>query len=749
MQQFSRVSVATIAATLATAQLSGCHTWPLRPDNQADSRLPGQQPSASPVPKPKPADRSASGPARALGSPDRRYGGANPPADLLEATSRKQNALSAPTRTVKLDEDAAVGRGYLMSTGSARSHSMNSAETIERDEHAVDYYFEYVANQRDFAKKLQVSAKGSYGGFSASANMLREKKIKSTNVYLLARMSVQSHIVSLKSHTMNAVALRRLQDSSEGGIARFRTAHGDGFISSVYFGGELVALMEFSFKSEQEREEFRVKASAKYGAGSGSASVSSDITDLTKNSSVKVSYAQTGGTGGLPVWPSAAASTPKFDPEKPFEKLSAGGVLTIDPAELIERVRRFPQEVMSPENKRFSKPIKAEVMDYAVAENFPSGVDSLSNLRGDWAVESALDAKHMLEGYVADALAILSVSKEEGGTPERQESARQRHVFGSFALDQLDRQFQVILSSSMVTDSMIDQMRLPSVYQYLSRRNFVDGGIDRYGKSELDRLFPKEAGDCDLSDPDRNRTITCLVGVGTSSALTVPVATGTSVVGAVRFVQAPHGTTHRAMNLAIGTSIVPGTIGWAGVDRADCGGATKDRALAICGFDGKNRFQDAFMTPVASAAQLDANRCKITAWNVTCLQYGSQALSIPSYDEKLDGAPIQQMVVKGATFNSIEFHPVPGIAKSEEGSYVVEINAKVADMKCATSRGAVAVEFTTARGVRARSVASWRIDGDRDAFTIMTLPVTLFSGDVPAPSPDIKLTPLSVVCMRA
>ena len=70
----------------------------------------------------------------------------------------RTRALTASTKTVPIDEDVTVGRGYSSLTGGVRGHTMATNGLVDpRDERRVDYAIQYITSQSDLAQKLEMT----------------------------------------------------------------------------------------------------------------------------------------------------------------------------------------------------------------------------------------------------------------------------------------------------------------------------------------------------------------------------------------------------------------------------------------------------------------------------------------------------------------------------------------------------------------------------------------------------------------
>ncbi|WP_349507625.1 hypothetical protein [Agrobacterium pusense] len=346
--------------------------------------------------------------------------------------------------------------GYSPLSGQLRGRALGPFKVDARaknPENAVSYEFKYIGSSLELARSLNISAQASFsgisGGASASLNLFRSSSISSTNVYILVRMSVISEVRTIENYNLNPTALKRL---NKRGQAAFATAYGDAFLYSITYGGELYALLEFEASSRAEKEKLDVQVSGSMGGFSAKASLSENMSKLLQEKKVRISYAQSGGGSGEPV-------VPKTGADGKLEPSTTGGVLVIDPDELIERIRRFPHEVRA--QAANSKPIFGETLDYNTIHNLPEGHSFAPNFRPQWALEDLARLRILLDAERATAERIAF-----SGTrylPADVQTARTRLDYLDQALIEIDRVGMTIIA----TPSIVPKLATSAKFQPL------------------------------------------------------------------------------------------------------------------------------------------------------------------------------------------------------------------------------------------------------------------------------------------
>lgn len=320
---------------------------------------------------------------------DGAYGPHLPPSvRVIKALSASD--LMGRSESVPLAGPVVLGTGYSSLTGQLRAPALVNEPTgevvLSPAERGTSYNLTYIGSYNDLAKTLNVKASAKYGAASGSVSLFRQAKVKRTKAYILVDMTVVSKVDYLKTYNLNndALALLRRKSSS----TQFALRYGDQFLSSVTYGGQLYALMEFSNSESEEIDELKAKVKGGAGSFSGEASIEKSLRDLTKKREVKIVYVQTGGNAGKGV--EAASSAPNLVPD-PLQPRLTGGLLAMTPDELLERVRRFPGEVY--ENPLSSRTLFGLTRDYTLASNLPDDASLAPTVAESWIVEDLTAAK--------------------------------------------------------------------------------------------------------------------------------------------------------------------------------------------------------------------------------------------------------------------------------------------------------------------------------------------------------------------
>ena len=179
-------------------------------------------------------------------------------------------------------------------TPSAGSEGRRTAN----DGQALTYTFEFVENETELRRTLEINASASlnYGAFSGSAklSLLKQHQENATSSYLVIRAKVVNATQRLNDYTLTppALAAAAAKDSK-----LFVRSFGDQFVNGIITGGELTGIVELQFASSTDREEFSGKLKASYGAfASLSVSVKQTMTAMRKNLRVSASLLRVGGT---------------------------------------------------------------------------------------------------------------------------------------------------------------------------------------------------------------------------------------------------------------------------------------------------------------------------------------------------------------------------------------------------------------------------------------------------------------------
>ena len=159
MRNFFRALRLTGALSTATLVTAGCVHVPLKSEkSNPEPPPPHQTPNIPQAPIKSPENEQ--GDQSKTPADPRAFGGEIPPSRKLASLQRlaRTRALTASTKTVPIDEDVTVGRGYSSLTGGVRGHTMATNGLVDpRDERRVDYAIQYITSQSDLAQKLEMT----------------------------------------------------------------------------------------------------------------------------------------------------------------------------------------------------------------------------------------------------------------------------------------------------------------------------------------------------------------------------------------------------------------------------------------------------------------------------------------------------------------------------------------------------------------------------------------------------------------
>lgn len=247
-----------------------------------------------------------------------------------------------------------LGLGYAVRTGSMKNAAVKD-DSLDKKSTSIrpEYLFEYVDSYSELAKVLNVSASASYGGAgvsggSASLAMMQSTEMKSSSAYVVLKMRIIAKESTINTAYLTNEALRILNDQPP---AQFYEKFGSKFIRTLYHGGELACVMEFSSTETISSETFRAEIRGAVGLAKAAGSTESSVMSLTGGRTVHIKYAQSGGTTGI-----AAKS----------------GVFVATPEQLTERIKNFSDEVTGTTGLNGSTvPVYADVMDFKATLNWP------------------------------------------------------------------------------------------------------------------------------------------------------------------------------------------------------------------------------------------------------------------------------------------------------------------------------------------------------------------------------------------
>jgi len=177
---------------------------------------------------------------------------------------------------------------------------------------SVSYQLEFVTSLDQFFRDTSVEAavSGSFGSFSASVKSTFEQsqKSNSTSTHLLIKEYVQVAEISLNNSMLkigkSLELLGATKDPKQ--FDFFMRACGDQYVSTIYMGGEYIALLSSDSSDEELKQSIGVHVTADYGSSfSSSADFKQDVSSFRSKSNLSVTMTRIGGSGDLPVMTTA------------------------------------------------------------------------------------------------------------------------------------------------------------------------------------------------------------------------------------------------------------------------------------------------------------------------------------------------------------------------------------------------------------------------------------------------------------
>lgn len=394
-----------------------------------------------------------------------------PVLENLDYLSREAKANKIPS--IALSETTSLGSGYATNVGSMRSPSMILTSKDSKPVAGIFYDYKFVENTEQLHSALSVSATTGYGvpaaGGTARLQLLQEASMSRTKAYVLFRMTVLSRKDALVDYRLHSAALGQMSKPLD-----FYAKYGDSFVSSITYGGELLALLEFSSADQLSSEALRAAVSLRIGRANADADFASSLKTLTSGFSVYVRYRQAGGS------------------------LASQGIVVTTPAQIVARATAFPKEVA--DSPTTADPLFAELKDYSVVENLPTGV-VLVPLGGiSPRIEAVARVALVMREEVATAQEIQSAGAIY--PPALRNAAQSRQEYANYTLTVLRGAFDEAITAPRAANRAL----LESYIQYWGRRQLKVGSNTQ--RQNVEAL-------CDATDPDTASVQKCLFGTST------------------------------------------------------------------------------------------------------------------------------------------------------------------------------------------------------------------------------------------
>lgn len=209
-------------------------------------------------------------------------------------------------RTIPFADGMDLGLGIddlTGSVGSLRAVSFAQPAAAEGDEGMVGHYdtsLVYSSEQMYSALGVDITAEGRYGLFSAEGkfSFAEQSHFTTSSTFLVAR----AEITNAFRRVSEPVPVQDAQDLiADGKRELFRTRYGDLFIRGVQTGGEYVAVLSITSKTEDKQRRLGLALKASFdglvASGSVGVAISSEVAELRSQCEIRTSVYQRGGSG--------------------------------------------------------------------------------------------------------------------------------------------------------------------------------------------------------------------------------------------------------------------------------------------------------------------------------------------------------------------------------------------------------------------------------------------------------------------
>lgn len=230
-----------------------------------------------------------------------------------------------------------LGYAYDMTSGEFMPNRCIEFAPVENTAQTSSVSMHKITDKTDIIKNLNMSGSASLksvlGSGSAQASLLRESNVSTTSSTLMLHAQVTNGSLSVGPSTYGYYARpaypelkdqKNLIQKSTTPATRlsstvtlsdwaqklwnedetvtkdnFRKYCGDGFISKIESGADVVAMFSFTSKDAAEHTAMSASLEAKYLGGSLSTKAKAEIDQVTANTNLSIEYTQLGGGGGL------------------------------------------------------------------------------------------------------------------------------------------------------------------------------------------------------------------------------------------------------------------------------------------------------------------------------------------------------------------------------------------------------------------------------------------------------------------
>lgn len=375
-----------------------------------------------------------------------------------------------------------LGIGFDPRTNSTKNLAVKQNVTNEINFVAIkpEYIFEYVDSYTEMISSLNISMTAAYGasgasGGSASLSIMKNTRMESSSAYVVFKMRMVTKESTIVTANLVDDALKLLVKKN---YKSFFEQYGTRFARSIYWGGELACIMEFSSAFSMDIQQFKAEIKAQVGVAKGEANIESSIMSLTRGRSVTIKYAQSGGATGS----------------------SSSGIFTATPDQLKARIIEFPNEIRGTDGLNGS---------------YVSLSADMSSLREcvNWPTDETIDIDHPYPPNIVLIAESINLLQEklvaiEGildsklvYAPSIKEAASELKPYLKFQISNCSKALTRMMDDPAVSEVLL----VESFFQY-RLRNLL--GV----ASDADRS--NSGGDCNLAEPDKNLLSTALFGRG-------------------------------------------------------------------------------------------------------------------------------------------------------------------------------------------------------------------------------------------
>jgi SepF-like predicted cell division protein (DUF552 family) len=212
-----------------------------------------------------------------------------------------------PVREFDQNQGMAYGVGFDSVAGDVRGDCVLRTEPespVGVSGQEVVFKLRQITSSTELAKELNISAsaslKAQFGKVSAKASYASQQNINQFSIYLVAQVSVTNPTRRLRDVKLTDEAWRLLEVK---GVEEFRERCGDEFLSGITTGGEYLAILQITTRSEEEKQNVSVSVRAKGTGGTWKAGADFKLAleQISKEHEVEVtSFQQGGDTATIP-----------------------------------------------------------------------------------------------------------------------------------------------------------------------------------------------------------------------------------------------------------------------------------------------------------------------------------------------------------------------------------------------------------------------------------------------------------------